>query len=57
MRSREPAPRSTAVHGFTKPEFLAPHSTLAARLALGLPAKGKVVLVSGGGWGVGDRAP
>ena len=26
-----------------------------ARRALGLPRDGKVVLVSGGGWGVGDR--
>ncbi|MGZ4412656.1 MAG: MGDG synthase family glycosyltransferase, partial [Gaiellaceae bacterium] len=39
------------VHGFTAPEFLAPCGKAAARRALGLPQAGKVVLVSGGGWG------
>jgi processive 1,2-diacylglycerol beta-glucosyltransferase len=43
-----------AVHGLTRPEFARPCEPLAARAALGLPADGKVVLVSGGGWGVGD---
>jgi processive 1,2-diacylglycerol beta-glucosyltransferase len=42
------------VHGFTAPEFLAPRTQPDARAAVGLPADGKVVLVSGGGWGVGD---
>ncbi len=42
------------VHGFTKPEFLEPRSTLDARRALGLDPDGKIVIVSGGGWGVGD---
>jgi UDP-N-acetylglucosamine:LPS N-acetylglucosamine transferase len=42
------------VHGFTKPEFLVPRAQEDARAALGLPAEGGVVLVSGGGWGVGD---
>jgi UDP-N-acetylglucosamine:LPS N-acetylglucosamine transferase len=44
------------VHGFTLPEFREPRAQTAARTRLGLPAAGKVVLVSGGGWGVGDVA-
>ncbi|MHB8470737.1 MAG: MGDG synthase family glycosyltransferase [Gaiellaceae bacterium] len=44
------------VHGFTLPDFRAPCDPLAARRALGLPARGSVALVSGGGWGVGDVA-
>ena len=43
-----------AVHGLTRPEFSRPCDQSEARVALGLPAQGKVVLVSGGGWGVGD---
>jgi UDP-N-acetylglucosamine:LPS N-acetylglucosamine transferase len=43
-----------AVHGLTRPEFSQPCDPEEARAALGLPATGKVVLVSGGGWGVGD---
>ena len=43
-----------AVHGLTRPEFAEPCDLSTARRALGLPAEGKVVLVSGGGWGVGD---
>jgi processive 1,2-diacylglycerol beta-glucosyltransferase len=35
-------------------EFLAPRERGAARAALGLPHDGRVVVVSGGGWGVGD---
>src|SRR5436190_2207262 len=35
-------------------EFLQPRSPLAARRALGLPEHGRMVVVSGGGWGVGD---
>jgi processive 1,2-diacylglycerol beta-glucosyltransferase len=35
-------------------EFLTPRCPLAARSALGLPEKGRMVVVSGGGWGVGD---
>jgi UDP-N-acetylglucosamine:LPS N-acetylglucosamine transferase len=42
------------VHGFTLPEFRERRPQRDARLRLGLPADGKVVLVSGGGWGVGD---
>lgn len=43
-----------AVHGLTRPEFGEPRDPLEARRALGLPGRGKIVLVSGGGWGVGD---
>jgi UDP-glucose 4-epimerase len=38
----------------TNPAFLAARSRGDARRALGLPAEGKVIAVSGGGWGVGD---
>jgi processive 1,2-diacylglycerol beta-glucosyltransferase len=43
-----------AVHGFTEPEFLVPRELCEARQALKLDAGAKIVLVSGGGWGVGD---
>jgi UDP-N-acetylglucosamine:LPS N-acetylglucosamine transferase len=42
------------VRGFSRPEFESPPTAAAARAALGLPATGPVVVVSGGGWGVGD---
>jgi UDP-N-acetylglucosamine:LPS N-acetylglucosamine transferase len=45
-----------AVHGLTRPEFAQPLDRREARQALGLPLDGHVVLVSGGGWGVGDLA-
>jgi UDP-glucose 4-epimerase len=38
----------------TAPAFLATRSREDARRALGLPAQGRVIAVSGGGWGVGD---
>jgi UDP-N-acetylglucosamine:LPS N-acetylglucosamine transferase len=38
----------------THPAFLAARSRTDARRALGLPVEGKVIAVSGGGWGVGD---
>jgi processive 1,2-diacylglycerol beta-glucosyltransferase len=37
-------------------EFLEPRSPEGARRALELPEQGRVVVVSGGGWGVGDIA-
>jgi processive 1,2-diacylglycerol beta-glucosyltransferase len=46
--------RVYCVQGLTSPAFLTPPDPAMARAALGLPAGGKVVLVSGGGWGVGD---
>jgi processive 1,2-diacylglycerol beta-glucosyltransferase len=35
-------------------DFLGPRCPLEARRALGLPEQGRMVVVSGGGWGVGD---
>jgi UDP-glucose 4-epimerase len=40
----------------TSSSFLAARSRADARRALGLPAEGIVIAVSGGGWGVGDLA-
>jgi UDP-N-acetylglucosamine:LPS N-acetylglucosamine transferase len=37
-------------------EFLKPRCPVDSRRALGLPEEGRVVVVSGGGWGVGDLA-
>jgi processive 1,2-diacylglycerol beta-glucosyltransferase len=37
-------------------DFLRPRDPLSARRALGLPEDGRMVVVSGGGWGVGDIA-
>ena len=42
------------VHGFAEPEFLVRRPLADARRALGLDPDAKIVLVSGGGWGVGD---
>jgi UDP-N-acetylglucosamine:LPS N-acetylglucosamine transferase len=42
------------VHGFAEPAFLVPREEDEARRALNLDPGGKIVLVSGGGWGVGD---
>lgn len=44
------------VRGLSRPEFEDPPSRAAARRRLGLPERGPVVLVSGGGWGMGDVA-
>jgi processive 1,2-diacylglycerol beta-glucosyltransferase len=46
--------RIAVVHGLTRPEFIQPCDLAEARRLLELPAVGKIVLVSGGGWGVGD---
>ena len=40
----------------TSPAFLAARSRVDARRALALPADGRVIAISGGGWGVGDLA-
>jgi UDP-glucose 4-epimerase len=40
----------------TAPAFLAARARPDARRALGLPAEGTVIAISGGGWGVGDLA-
>jgi UDP-N-acetylglucosamine:LPS N-acetylglucosamine transferase len=44
------------VRPLISPEFLQPRCPREARRALGLPQDGRVVLISGGGWGVGDIA-
>ncbi|MGN6798711.1 MAG: MGDG synthase family glycosyltransferase [Gaiellaceae bacterium] len=49
-----PAAVVECVHGFTLPQFRVRSELSEARKRLGLPARGRVVLVSGGGWGVGD---
>lgn len=46
--------RIVAVRGLNDPRFATPPAREEARRTLGLPAEGKVVVVSGGGWGVGD---
>lgn len=45
---------ATAVHGLTDPRFIAPPTPAQGRAATGLPGTGSVVVVSGGGWAVGD---
>jgi processive 1,2-diacylglycerol beta-glucosyltransferase len=42
------------VHPLISAEFLTPRCPLEARHALGLPERGRMAIVSGGGWGVGD---
>jgi processive 1,2-diacylglycerol beta-glucosyltransferase len=42
------------VRGLSDAAFEQPRDPLEARRDLGMPEEGKVVLVSGGGWGVGD---
>jgi len=49
-----PRTRIVAARGMNDPRFATPPSREAGRRTLGLPAEGKVVVVSGGGWGVGD---
>jgi len=49
-----PATRVRHVRGLSRPEFDDPPPAPAARAALGLPPGGRLVLVSGGGWGLGD---
>ncbi len=50
-----PRTRIEAVHGLTSdPRFTDPPERNVAREELGLPTRGSLVVVSGGGWGVGD---
>jgi processive 1,2-diacylglycerol beta-glucosyltransferase len=42
------------VHPLISAEFLTPRCPLEARRTLGLPERGRMAVVSGGGWGVGD---
>ncbi|HEV2785897.1 MAG TPA: glycosyltransferase, partial [Solirubrobacteraceae bacterium] len=46
--------RIAAVHGLTDMRVTHPPERGAARTELGLPTRGSLVVVSGGGWGVGD---
>jgi UDP-N-acetylglucosamine:LPS N-acetylglucosamine transferase len=46
--------RIEAVHGLTDLRFVTPPPRAAARADLGLAPEGALVVVSGGGWGVGD---
>jgi UDP-N-acetylglucosamine:LPS N-acetylglucosamine transferase len=48
------ATRIVPARGMNDPAFCLPRSREDARRALGLPLEPKVVVVSGGGWGVGD---
>jgi processive 1,2-diacylglycerol beta-glucosyltransferase len=48
------AARVEAVHGLTDLRFVTPPRRSAARADLGLEPDGRLVVVSGGGWGVGD---
>jgi UDP-N-acetylglucosamine:LPS N-acetylglucosamine transferase len=49
-----PRTRVETVHGLTDPRFLQPPDRDAARAELGVPLGRPLVVVSGGGWGVGD---
>jgi UDP-N-acetylglucosamine:LPS N-acetylglucosamine transferase len=49
-----PDTRIEAVHGLTDLGFTSPPERSAARAELELPTRGSLVVVSGGGWGVGD---
>ena len=52
-----PGARIEAVHGLTSDaRFIDPPQRNLAREELGLPTRGSLVVVSGGGWGVGDLA-
>ena len=46
--------RVHVARGFIAPAFLEKRAQADARRAMRLPSDGKVVIVSGGGWGVGD---
>ncbi len=49
-----PGSEVLCVRGLTDPRFYEPREGAAARRELGLPADGPLVLVSGGGWAIGD---
>jgi UDP-N-acetylglucosamine:LPS N-acetylglucosamine transferase len=56
VRSIAPGSRIVWARGMTSPAFDVPVDTNEARDELGLPREGGIVIVSGGGWGVGDIA-
>ncbi len=49
-----PITRIVTVHGLTRAAFRTPPVPSTARTRLGLPGEGSMVVVSGGGWAVGD---
>jgi UDP-N-acetylglucosamine:LPS N-acetylglucosamine transferase len=54
VRRIAPASEIVCVRGLTDERFYEPRVQADARRELGLPAEGPVVIVSGGGWAVGD---
>lgn len=54
VRSIAPRSRIVCVRGLTAPEFDHPVDQAVARRGLSLPEAGPVIVVSGGGWAVGD---
>jgi UDP-N-acetylglucosamine:LPS N-acetylglucosamine transferase len=56
VRSIAPHSSIACVRGLTDPAFYEPRDPAQARRALGLPTVGPLVVVSGGGWAVGDLA-
>ena len=56
VRAIAPASRIVCTSGLTSPDFLVPRDQTDARRDLGLPLEGPVVVISGGGWAVGDLA-
>ena len=56
VRAIAPESRIVCTSGLTSPDFLVPRDRTEARRDLGLPLDGPVVVISGGGWAVGDLA-
>lgn len=56
VRALAPSSRIECVRGLTADEFMSPRDRAEARRALDLPADPPIVVVSGGGWAVGDLA-
>ena len=54
VRAIAPRSRIVCTSGLTSPDFLVPRDPAEAQAALGLPPEGPVVVISGGGWAVGD---
>jgi processive 1,2-diacylglycerol beta-glucosyltransferase len=54
VRGLAPRSRIVPVRGLNRAEFAEPRDPDEARRALGLPLEPKLVVVSGGGWAVGD---
>ena len=54
VRAIAPESRIVWASGMTSPEFLVPRDRADARRALDLPPDGPVIVVSGGGWAMGD---